>query len=397
LWQLDAEKLCAEARARARLDDFGEPSLEPALSTLVESLEGEARLRPLGRFLIRMHLRGLLETRLRLTEVWNREAAALAESPLESPIFITGMPRSGSTFLHELLAEDPGCRAPRVWEVMFPLRGAAARDGDGARERDDERRQRKAAGCLWWYRRLAPGADAVHPLRASTPHECIAIQSYTMRSEEFVTTCRVPGYAAFLQGSDLVPMYAWQRRFLQHLQLGAPSRRWVLKSPDHVYGLEELFEVFPDAWVIQTHRHPVEVLRSLNQLNEVVQGLFVRPQAAGQSEAHEEQVLADKMERVIRFRDAHPELAGRFIDVNYAELTADPLEVARRIYEQIGMALGTTVTERLRQLAGKRSRYRAGHTRAGGAARRPEAVAEAARFAGYCSRFGLSCEPSRGA
>jgi Sulfotransferase family len=103
------------------LTDFGDPPIETALSTLVNSLELEADLHPLGRFLMWFHLRSLLKTRLRLTQAWREHMEAMDTSLIKRPVFITGMPRSGSTFLHELMAEDPENRAPRVWEVMFPI------------------------------------------------------------------------------------------------------------------------------------------------------------------------------------------------------------------------------------------------------------------------------------
>jgi len=185
---LESETLCAEARRRTGLQDFGDPPLEPTLSVLVSSLEQEADLHPLGRFLIRIHLRGLLETRLCLAQLWKGQLKAAELSPIQQPIFITGMPRSGSTFLHELLANDPSHRAPRIWEVMFP-----ASAGTPDRGWSDPRVWR-AATCLWWFRRLAPGADRVFPMRARTPHECVAIHSYTVTSEEFVSSCRIPTY-----------------------------------------------------------------------------------------------------------------------------------------------------------------------------------------------------------
>ena len=145
---------------------------------------------------------------------------------------------------------------PRVWEVMFPI----ATGSQAPKEVDP--RVRKAEASLWWFRRLAPGADSVYPMRAWTPHECVAIHSYTLLSEEFVSTCHIPTYEAFLHTADLGPTYLWQKRFLQYLQLGCSNRRWVLKSPDHVYGLDKLLTVFPDAVIIQTHRNPVQVVMS---------------------------------------------------------------------------------------------------------------------------------------
>lgn len=383
LWPLASQTLCRQARRRTGLEDFGSPPLEPALSVLTESLEEEAGLRPLGRFLMHAHLRGLLQTRLQLAALWSRQPE-LAASALPQPVFITGMPRSGSSFLHELMAQDPSNRVPRVWEVMFPVANPSA----GARE--SQRRRRQAAACLWWFRRLAPGADAVHRLRAASPHECVAIQSYSLLSEEFITLCRVPRYEAFLHGSDLGPAYAWERRFLQHLQAGGPSQRWVLKSPDHVFGLESLLAQFPDARIIQTHRHPLEVLKSLTRLNAVLQRLFVPPLDPRESAEREARALAASMERCIHFRDAHPQWADRFIDVSYTELAADPLATVRRLYRELEMPFTDAAAERMRALSARRRRNPRPSVRARGAVPRLNAAVEARRFAHYCARFGIS-------
>jgi len=294
-WPLNGEALCAEARQRTGLVDFGDPPIETALSNLVNSLELEADLHPLGRFLMWVHLRGLLETRLRLTQAWREHLEAMETSLIQRPVFITGMPRSGSTFLHELMAEDPENRAPRVWEVMFPI------PTRNEMRSNVDPRIRKAEACLWWFRRLAPLADAVYPIRASTPHECIGIHSYTMLSEEFVITCRISAYEAFLREGNLGPAYAWQKRFLQYLQLSCQTKQWILKSPDHVHTLEYLLTVFPDAVVIQTHRNPVEVLRSSMQLTEVLEGTFARAEDPAQTRRREARSLAELMEGITSF------------------------------------------------------------------------------------------------
>jgi Sulfotransferase family len=383
LWFLNSDKLCADARRRTGLQDFGDPSIEPALSILTDSLEREADLHPLGRFLMRVHVRDLLATRLQLTELWRRQSNAAGDSSIRRPVFITGMPRSGSTFLHELLAEDPENRAPRVWEVMFPVPGRQA-------DRGSDPRVRKAAACLWWFRRLAPGADSVYPMRAHTPHECVAMHSYTLLSEEFVSTCRIPTYETFLRAADLRPVYLWQKRFLQHLQSGGPAPRWVLKSPDHVYGLEELFSVFPDAVVIQTHRDPLEVLRSSSQLTRVLYGLYARRIDGDQIGLREARMLSAGVERFIKFRDAHPELENRFMDLKYTDLVRDPLSTVQHIYDRLEIPLTETAAGRMRQLIAHRSRYPkrgAIPTLADLGLNTPE---ETRRFDQYCFRFGIS-------
>jgi len=387
LWLLQGEALYTEARRRTGLKDFGDPSIEPGLSILVNSLEREADLHPLGRFLMRVHLLDLLETRLRLGQAWRRQLEVPEASVIQGPIFITGMPRSGSTFLHELLAEDQENRVPRVWEVMFPI-------SSKPRETVDFR-VRKAEASLWWFRRLAPGADSVYPLRAWTPHECVAIHSYSLLSEEFVSTCRVPTYEAFLHNKvDLTPVYRWQKRFLQHLQLGCSNKRWVLKSPDHVYGLDELLTVFPDALIIQTHRNPVDVLRSQIQLTKVLGGLFARPEKPDQLVKREALKIEEFVNRITRFRDARPQLAGRFIDVNYRELVSDPLAVVHRIYQKLDIQMTEVTTERMQRVALNRSRYRRSDHSPTLADLGLDGGADTRRFESYCSRFGIPWQHS---
>src|ERR1041385_892096 len=145
---LEADKLCAWARRTTGLQDFGDSSIFPALSILLESMENEADLHPLGRFLAWMHLRTLLEVRLRLVEAW-KNSSNIESQPIRRPIFITGMPRSGSTFLHELLAQDPANRVPEFWEVMFPLPAPKPREGRASW------RIWKAKMNLWWFRLFA--------------------------------------------------------------------------------------------------------------------------------------------------------------------------------------------------------------------------------------------------
>jgi hypothetical protein len=176
-------------------------------------------------------------------------------------------------------------------------------------------------------------------------------------SEEFVSSCRIPAYEVFLRSSDLVPIYQWERRFLQHLQENERATRWVLKAPDHVYALEALFSVFPDAVVIQTHRDPLEVLKSSIRLSGVLRGFYGRLDDPIQLAEREARVLAGMTDRLTRFRVAHPELAERFVDVEYRELTADPLQVINRIYRRCNLALTPELAGRLRRLASRRSRY----------------------------------------
>ena len=386
LWSLQSEALCEEARRRTGLRDFGDPPVEPALSILVKSLELEADQHPLGRFLIWAHLREILKTRLRLTQEWIRRSEALEVSQIQRPVFITGMPRSGSTFLHELLAEDEENRVPRVWEVMFPIP-----DHNNTRS-EVEPRVRKAEACLWWFRRLAPRANSVYPMRAWTPHECVAIHSYTLLSEEFAMICRVPAYEAFLREANFGPAYAWQKRFLQYLQLCSPTKQWILKSPDHVHTFEHLLTVFPDAVVIQTHRNPLEVLKSSMRLTAVLEGTFARADDRTQTRKSEARNLAEHIEGITSFREAHPKLDGRFIDIKYHELVADPLTVVREIYQRLDKRLTKMAAAGMRSLASKRSRYKGCYGSRTLENLGMDGPCLTRLFEGYCSRFGIPCQ-----
>ncbi|HXT11302.1 MAG TPA: sulfotransferase [Candidatus Angelobacter sp.] len=387
-WQLNAQELCLAAQQKTGLQDFGDPPIEPALSILVESLEDEANLHPLGRLLMRIHLQGLLQARLKIAAKFNEAADPPASSPLLPPIFITGMPRSGSTFLHELLAQAPDLRAPRVWEVMSPAE--AAPPDRGWRDL----RVWRAAWCLWWFRRLARRPDAVYPMRARTPHECVAIHSYTLLSEEFISTCHVPTYEAFLRVADLSPAYKWQKRFLQFLQSGRTPSRWILKSPDHVRGLDALFSVFPDALIIQTHRNPLDSLRSSIQLTEVLHGLYGRPQSREKLTDREARTLAWNVERTIQFRDERPELSKRFVDVHYPELVADPLAVVRRIFAHFKIPLSDDAIPAIRQLARARTVYKGRRTAPALSEVGSDAPARLRLFREYCRRFEIPSGPA---
>ena len=225
------------------------------------------------------------------------------------------------------------------------------------------------------------------------PHECVAIHSYTLLSEEFVSTCHVPTYEAFLHAADLGPTYRWQRRFLQYLQMERPNSRWVLKSPDHIYCLDKLLTVFPDAAIIQTHRNPAEVLKSQIRLTKVLEAMFARPREREQLAMSEARKIEQMLGYITRFRDAYPNVAKQFIDVTYRELVSDPLAVVRRIYERLDIRLTEVAVERMRGLVSARSRYKKGRRdRTAMVDLGLDCAAEKPQFEEYCSRFGISLQ-----
>lgn len=215
--RLTPESLIAAAAEATRLDakPFADPRLIEALVALTSSLQEEASLSPFGRLAARWELTRMLSTLLILADA-EREDPAILTRPLAPPIFIAGLPRSGTTFLHGLLAEDPANRAPRIWEAIYPYPWHRAA-GFGAG-------RRKAQLQLRFFARLSPGIGSLHPIEADSPQECIEFTRHVFRSPRFDDAYRVPSYRAWLDASGHDEGYQFHARFLRHLQARARRR-----------------------------------------------------------------------------------------------------------------------------------------------------------------------------
>ena len=332
----------------------------------------------------RADIAGLLATRLRL-EADRKRYPGIADEVIRRPLFVVGLPRTGSTLLHHLLAQDPGGRVARAWEVMEP-----SPPPERARYETDARIGR-AARRLAWFDRIAPDFKRIHPLGAELPLECIAIMSASFASPRFHTTYHVPSYQAWLAGADLHPAYDFHRRFLQHLQWRAPAGHWVLKAPSHVFGFEPLFRTFPDAIVVQTHRDPLTVLASVASLTLVLQSAFTDHLDLAEIGAEVTQRWSSGLERAMQARrDARVD--ERFVDVRYQELLRDPMAIVRRIYDRFGMTLSVEAEARMQRFLARHPKDRHGAHRYSLSAFGLDARDLRPRFKSYCERFGLEPE-----
>lgn len=386
LSSFDPDRLIQKARHGTGLKDFGDDALRESITRLFDSYRLESSLTPIGRIAMLRDASRLLETRLRLNAFW-REHPSISEQPIRRPVFITGIPRSGTTLLHGLLAQDTANRAPLTWEVMFPLPAPPA-----ARDRDA--RIRRTARMLKWMDRLAPRFRAVHPLGATLPQECIAITSYTFQSPQFHTICNTPSYEAWRSRRECCPEYAFHRQFLQHLQWCRPDERWVLKAPSHLCTLDALLAAYPDAAIVQTHRDPVAVIGSVASLTELLYGAFSHrvDRAAIGREALEH--WSDALGRADRVRATTSGVEGRFLDVRYHDLVADPLRAVRTLYEGLGMELMADTERRMRRFLddnpkGRYGKHRYSLTRFG-----LDAAEVSERFPEYRERYEVPQEVS---
>ena len=370
------------ARRKAGLHDFGLYRIEDALDRLQHAYHTEAELNLFGRVSTHWDNLRLLTNLLILRD---REGAdnAIQNRPVVAPIFVMGLPRSGTTFLHALLAEDEASRAPRCWEAIYPCPDHPA-SGRGAGP-DSVQRQ------FSFFNRLAPELKNLHPFDARTPQECTEFTGHIFRSLRFDTSYNVPSYRRWLAQTGHGDAYRVHRRFLQHLG-GPQPQRWVLKSPDHVFAMEALHAEYPDARIVFAHRDPLKVLPSVAKLTEVLRRPFAKRvdrAAVGR------QITGDWAggARRIMEVDAVPLWpAAQVQHVHYRALTSDPVGTVARLYENFGMECTPRFAGRLRSLVARQPRGGYGRNvyRFEDFGLKP--AEERARYRDYMAHFGVEAE-----
>jgi LPS sulfotransferase NodH len=373
-----AAELIESSRRQTGLDDFGPGDFFEPLSRLLESCEREARLTFVGKTALRSDLIRMLSNRL-LLERDRALHSAIGNERIVEPLFIIGLPRSGTTLLHTLLAADPAHRAPLIWEVMFP--SPPTNEGMARRIRAT----RRSIGYLRW---LSPKFRHVHALGAELPQECIGLTSLSLLSDQLDTMYRVPSYRSWYLKQDMLPAYQFHHRFLQHLQSRRNGRRWVLKAPAHMFALPALLSVYPDAAFVQVHRHPLKAIASVSSLVAILRSVFsdhVDPFEVGRDAL---QYWAETMAAFLQQRDElRPE---RFCDVTYNDIREDPIAVVRRVYDHFGWNFTEDVDRRMREVLRNQPREENGFHRYDPAQFGLTEDEVASCFADYCRRFDLT-------
>jgi hypothetical protein len=374
---LHAEPFLSLARRRTGLDEFGDTSFIDPLERLLSACLDEASLGLVGRMATRWDVVRFLTNLLHFRNAEARDPGILRQ-PIERPIFITGLPRSGTTFLHRLLVEDPVNRAPRVWQTIYPYPPRRGRDARPAR----------VARQLRAFERLAPEFRALHPLDATSPQECSEITAHVFRSLRFDTTYRIPSYRRWLDQASHGPAYRFHRRFLQHLQHQAPGGRWVVKCPDHLFALDTIRAEYPDARLVFVHRDPVKVLLSVAKLTEVLRRPFTRrldPREIGRQES------ARWLEGTRRMEAASDDagLPEPIHHVHHTALVVDPVGTVAALYRHFGLTLSPGVTEAIEQYARQRPNGGYGPRDYRFEDHGLDAGEEREKFRGYVQRFAI--------
>ena len=322
-----------QARRLTGLSDFGDTTFLEPLAVLLRSYREDARLNPVGRRSSEAECIHLLANRLRIQHDLVCAPETLT-TPVHPPIFITGLPRTGTTLTHRLLAQDTRNRALLGWELLYPSR-------TWQRGVTRSVAERLAAAKRYWHtiNQLAPGLAKKHLYTAHRPEECNQLFQHSFVSRMFFIWAGVARYIEYVTNQvDKRPSFHHYRAQLQLLQTNRPGieERWVLKSPAHLYDLELLFEVFPDARVIHCHRDPAEVLPSACS--------FMRSCRRTRSDHFEDREAVDYflyrrahlLQRAMEARGRLP--SSRFYDVYYQDLVAEPYRTLGAMYEYFSLS-----------------------------------------------------------
>jgi hypothetical protein len=357
LIRFDEDSLLGAARRRTGLTDFGDAAFREPLRVFLRALEEEAGLNAFGRFSARELVLGLLGTRLRLARLLDAHPEILDE-PLESPIVIMGLPRTGTTHLHSLISADPSLRSLPYWESLEPIPAEIPVDRPSRTPASaDPRFQRcdRAMKMLHWAMPLFP---RMHEMSALARHEEVQLLAVDFSTMLLEASNRIPSYRDWYVKHDQTGAYRTLRRLLQALQwMDGRPRRWVLKSPQHLEQIGPLLEVFPDAKVIQTHRDPVRVTASFATMA----AYSLRMGTSRVDVAAVGAYWSDRIERMLRASvEDRPLLpATQIHDLRFHDFMGRELESVEQIYDFAGQPFDARVRDALTayQRANPRGRH----------------------------------------
>ena len=384
---LSAEQLIALARRRTGLTEFGETAFLDPLQKLLRACYEDANLSVVGRAATRWDVVRFLSNLLRLFDEEERVPEILVV-PVERPIFISGLPRSGTTFLHSLLAEDPANLVPRVWQLIQPYPPRNVGSGP-------DRRARRVGRQLRLFGLMAPDFRRMHPIDACSPQECSEITAHVFASLRFDTTYRIPSYRRWLDETGHLEAYRFHKRFLQHLQHQIPDGgRWVLKCPDHVFALDAIRAVYPDARLVFVHRDPLAVLLSVARLTETLRRPFTRRSDKAEIGRQDSDRWLAATELMIAAAQKQ-RFAEPIFHVQYLDLVRDPVGTVATLYGHFGDRLHPDAAARISRLV--EAKPNGGYGAHGSRLEEYglDAALERERYARYMAHFGIQPEPQR--
>jgi len=336
------EDIAAAAERTTGMSDFGGTAHEEGLRLLVEDLNSpEAGLTGKGNYFQRSEVKSALVGRL-LTQAQFNQRPEHADVPIERPIFVMGLPRTGTTALHRLLHADPMAQGLEMWITQYPQ----PRPPRDTWESDPIFTAMQQA--FQAHHIASPEYLGIHYMDATSVEECWRLLRQTGKSNSYESLANVPRYTEWLAKQDWTDAYARHKENLQLIGLNDPEKRWVLKNPSHMTALDALMSVYPDALIVYTHRDPVTCIASSCSLSAET--------TAGHSTTFAGDVIGqtqlDLWSRAFHaFAEARPAYdQSQFADVAFSDLVKDPLGVTRGIYEQFGLDWTPEVQEAIEEI-----------------------------------------------
>ena len=337
---ITVDGVMSDARRKTGLSDFGDEGFVRALEVLTDSINREAALNPVGHMIIRGRIVGVLANKLVAQDNIKRHPEIL-DIPVEAPIVVAGLARTGTTMLHRLIAQDPGMRSLASWEAINP---APAKHKAGQRK---DPRFAQAAAAAKGLKYMSPGFFAIHPAEPDAPEEEVILLEQAFLTTTPEAMMNVPTYSKWLETQDHVPAYRALKRMMQYLQWQRPGIgkdvRWVLKTPHHQEYFDPLLEVFPNATIVHTHRDPLKTSPSLFSMLTHLQMIFSDDVDPNRVASHWLGKIENMARRTLATRERVHDKG--FVDVSYYDLIKDPIREVERIYE----AAGTPLTPEARE------------------------------------------------
>jgi len=334
-----AEDLLDEASSASGLDGFGDDTFREGLEILVESLRSEAHLNAIGEFAMRRQVVGHLIQRLKV-EDWYRRHPEIGDETLLPALIGLGLPRTGSTALSALLAEDPEVRSLSLFEANRPCPPPSTVIGD------DPRIARMAA-TMAAQDELVPRIKHLVPVSPTGPAECLDLMALDFKSAGFIAYAKMPTYASWLiHDADFTSTYAYERRVLRLLQWGTPAKPWRLKAPSHMLGIDALAEEFPDAKFVMTHRDVMEVMPSVADLYSELTKVFTDEIDLHHLGSLNVDQWSTGIARTMKYRADNED---RFFDIDFRAMQADPIGAVRSLYGWLGQVVSPEFEQRMMQ------------------------------------------------
>jgi len=352
---LDPGSLIETARRDTGLSDFGEDHWRAPFEIFCRDVDGPAELTLMGRLMTRSDLLIWLRNRLQISELLRRHPEILGQE-ITRPVFIVGLPRSGTSILFEVLSQDPACGVPETWEALFPCPPPTASGYS------NDPRIAQAHELVTQWNRVVPEFATMHEMGGRIPAECGLIMANSFISDHVASLAQVPEYGSYYATADMRPAYRDHRTILQILQWKNPRGHWLLKAPAHQNHLDILLATYPDARIIQTHRDPIKCMASTTNLMGCL--YYMRSDLPFDSNAFEDimqgEATSSRLEHVMEQRRAGVIPEANICDSRFQDLMDDPLACVQKIYRHFNWDLGETASTAMRDYIARKPRDKFG-------------------------------------